>query len=132
VAVLKPLEFPEKDLNMNEIDIQDKRGSGPGGQHRNTTNSCIVVTHKPTGISVKIDARSQYQSKRMALSILAGKLSEIDKNQMINNRDKERKQQLGSGMRGDKIRTYRHQDDRVTDHRTGETWKLKSWMKGEW
>ena len=132
IAVLEPLEFPEQELNMDEIHIREQRGSGPGGQHRNKTNSCIVATHKPTGISVKIDARSQYQSKRMALSILSSRIADINKKEILNLRDQDRKNQFGCGKRGDKIRTYRFQDDQVTDHRTGETWNLKSWLRGIW
>lgn len=117
---------------MKEVEIREQRGTGPGGQHRNTTNSCIVATHKPTGISVRIDCRSQHQSKRMALSILSDRLSHIDKTAILNSRDKKRKEQMGSGQRGDKIRTYRTQDDRVTDHRNNCTWSLKHWMRGDW
>ena len=132
MAVLEPLDFEDHVLDMKDVELKDQRGTGPGGQHRNTTNSCIVATHLLTKISVRIDERSQYQSKRIALAILAQKIADIQKETKTIARDKTRKLQVGSGMRSDKIRTYRTQDDRVTDHRTGQTWNLRKWMKGEW
>lgn len=68
----------------------------------------------------------------MALQILSAKLAEGQAEERRSKRDNKRRNQVGSGMRGDKIRTYREQDDRVTDHRTGQTWKLKTWRRGEW
>lgn len=119
-------------IKESDIDIKPSRGSGPGGQHRNKTESCITATHIPTGASVRVDMRSQFQSRAMAIRILTAKLFsdnlEFDKN----NKDALRRIQVGSGMRGDKVRTYRTQDDKVTDHRTGKVWKLSKWVKGEW
>jgi len=132
VAVLEPLEFNINNLDMSEIEIRDQKGSGPGGQHRNTTNSCIVATHIPSGISVKIDEKSQYRSKQLALAILSQKIENVKKEKQVNDRNAARKNQVGSGMRGDKVRTYREKDDNVVDHRTGETWSFKNWMKGNW
>ena len=68
----------------------------------------------------------------MALKILAAKLRDSAGQHARNERDAARKEQCGSGMRGDKIRTYRTQDDRVTDHRSGKTWALKKWVRGDW
>lgn len=76
--------------------------------------------------------RSQHRSKEMALKILATKIGGREAKAYRDNREKVRKEQVGTGMRGDKIRTYRMQDDQVKDHRTGKTWKLKKWMRGEW
>lgn len=132
VAVLEPLDNPETELDLSEVEIKDQRGSGPGGQHRNKTNSCITATHTPTGISVRIDARSQFQSRKLALSILAQKLRDIDREQAANSRDAIRRGQVGSGMRSDKVRTYRERDNQVKDHRTGQTWRLDQWRKGNW
>ena len=130
VAVLQPLENPEKELDLSEVEIKEQRGSGPGGQHRNKVNSCITAKHIPTGISVRIDTRSQFQSKKIALSVLSQKLKDIDLKRIANSRDAIRKAQVGSG--GDKIRTYREKDNQVKDHRTGQTWKLDQWRKGNW
>lgn len=132
VAVLDPEEEQKYHLNEDEIDIKTSRGSGKGGQHRNKTDSCVTATHKPTGMSVRIDMKSQHQSKATALKILASRVGSSIARENANDREKLRKNQVGSGMRGDKIRTYRTQDDRVTDHRTNNTWKLSKWMKGDW
>ena len=132
VAVLDPEPRADFRLNEAEVEIRASRGSGPGGQHRNKTDSCITATHGPSGISVRVDLRSQHQSKAMALQILSAKLAEGQTSKAQEHRDQKRKAQLGSGQRGDKVRTYREQDDRVTDHRTGQTWKLKTWRRGEW
>lgn len=132
MAVLDPLDFSNFALNENEVEFTTTRGTGPGGQHRNTTDSCVVATHIPTGISVRIDARSQHQNKKVALRILSERLFEKQKQDDFAKRSHVRKNQVGSGMRGDKIRTYRHQDDSVVDHVINKKWKLKKWMRGNW
>jgi len=132
VAVLHPDAPTRFRLNESDVDIQTTRGSGPGGQHRNKTDSCVVATHKPTGLRVRVDMRSQHQSRSVALQILAAKLNEAEEGRAREARDAARRGQVGTGMRGDKIRTYRTQDDRVTDHRTNKTWSLKSWLRGQW
>jgi peptide chain release factor 1 len=132
VAVLDPDSGGQTPLKLKDVEIVPSRGGGPGGQHRNKTESCITAIHLPTGISVRIDMRSQHQSRSIALKILSAKLKEMSYNSAVSGRNENRRRQLGSGQRGDKIRTYRSQDDRVTDHRTGKTWSLKSWARGEW
>lgn len=119
-------------INYRDVVIQTVRGSGPGGQHRNKTESCVVATHSPTGITVRIDGRSQNQNKQAALKLLASRVFTANEEQVVAQRIAERKQQVGSGMRGDKIRTYRTQDDQVNDHRTGQHWRLRDWMRGNW
>lgn len=119
-------------LDERDVDIVTTRGTGPGGQHRNKVESCVVATHKATGLKVRVDMRSQHQSKAMALKILASRLQEAEASGSAAGRANERRQQVGSGMRGDKVRTYRTQDDRVTDHRSNQTWSLKQWMRGDW
>jgi len=132
VAVLDPEPQRAHRLNLSDVEIVASRGSGPGGQHRNKTESCITATHKPTGISVRIDMRSQHESRRIALGVLGAKLAEVACGSAQVERDATRRGQVGTGMRGDKVRTYRTQDDRVTDHRTGCTWSLTKWSRGEW
>jgi len=132
VAVLDPEAAVRYKLDLSQVDIKATRGSGPGGQHRNKTDSCIVAKHKPTGVTVRVDMKSQHQSRTMALEILAAKLLEAQAGKKRQGRDAQRKQQVGSGMRGDKIRTYREQDDKVVDHRTGRSWQLKKWKRGQW
>lgn len=132
VAVLDPEAPSGITLDPNDVDISTTRGSGPGGQHRNKTDSCVIATHKPSGLTVRIDMRSQHQSRSMALKVLQAQLAELSRNRVQHDRNDARRQQVGTGMRGDKIRTYREQDDRVTDHRTGNTWSFKKWSRGDW
>jgi peptide chain release factor 1 len=132
VAVLNPEDCSTFKLDERDVDIKTSRGSGPGGQHRNKTDSCVTATHIPTGVSVRIDMKSQHKSKEMALKILASKIGKSQANAERQHRDKLRKEQVGTGQRGDKIRTYRQQDDQVNDHVTGKTWTLKKWMRGDW
>jgi peptide chain release factor 1 len=114
------------------VEIATSRGSGPGGQNRNKIESCVTATHVPTGLSVRIDMKSQHQSKAMALKVLAGRLYQLEREKADAARAAERAQQMGSGMRGDKIRTYRTQEDQVTDHRTEQKWNLTKWLRGDW
>lgn len=119
-------------LNFSDLDIKTSRGSGPGGQHRNRTESCVTITHIPTGTSVRVDMRSQHQSKDTALKILAAKLADIQQSSGYEKLNSKRREQVGSGQRGDKIRTYREQDNTVKDHRTGSSWQFDRWRRGDW
>ena len=133
VVVLDPHDPSVVALNERDVDIVTTRGSGPGGQNRNKTESCVIATHRASGVQVRIDnERSQHQNKAIALRMLATKLAAVERERCETDRARERKEQAGSGMRGDKVRTYRSQDDQVTDHRTGQKWKLSRWMKGDW
>ena len=131
VAVLH-LQDSLVSLDMKDVEIETTRGTGPGGQHRNTTDSCVVARHRPTKIQVRVDMRSQHQSRRMALTILAAKIRELNTSAAVDEANKKRKDQIGSGQRGDKIRTYRTQDDQVKDHRTGKRMSLETWISGRW
>lgn len=132
VATLDPEVDVAFVLDERDVEIQRTRGSGPGGQARNKLETCVVVTHRATGLTVRVDMRSQHQSKAMAMQILAARLRDRAIASAAHERDALRRAQVGSGMRGDKIRTYRTQDDRVTDHRTGRTTSLKDWVRGNW
>jgi peptide chain release factor 1 len=133
VAVLDPDAISGQALNYQDVEIVTARGSGPGGQKRNKTESCIIATHRPSGLQVRIDnERSQSQNKAMAYKILAARLYEAERGKVVAARDDARKQQVGSGQRGDKVRTYRTQDDQVTDHRTGVKTRLSRWYNGDW
>lgn len=132
VAVLDPERASRVELRPQDLEIQTVRGSGPGGQHRNKTESCVVVTHRPTGLSAKVDGRSQHLNKAAAIALLTARVAQAQTEASVSGRDQLRRSQVGSGMRGDKIRTYRQQDDLVTDHRLGRTWRFKDWMKGIW
>lgn len=117
-------------MNPNDVEIQTTRGSGPGGQNRNKVESCVLAIHKPTGLSVRIDGRSQLNNKRMALQILATKLEDQHTEQEQKRVSRDRKDQVGTGQRGDKIRTYRVRDNIVIDHRTGQKYQLSRWLDG--
>ena len=134
VAVLPQLEDVDFQLNMNELKIDTFRSSGAGGQHVNKTESAIRVTHLPTGLVVECqDERSQYKNKDRALSIMRAKLYEQECERQNAAIARERKTQIGSGDRSDRIRTYNFPQNRVTDHRlTGEdrNFNLESIING--
>lgn len=106
-------------LNMNEVTITTKRGSGPGGQHRNKTESCVVARRTPTGLTATIDGREQHANKRLALAVLAAKLAKLNCESVHKQAADAKRQQVGNGGRADKIRTYNFIDSRAVDHRSG-------------
>ena len=131
VAVLEERNMDFK-IDKRDIKYITTKGTGPGGQHRNKTESCVIAIHKPTGLSVKIDARNQHKNKALATRLLVERVREQECSKSNSRRHANRKQQVGSGMRGDKRRTYRSRDDRVVDHITGQKWRLSRWIRGEW
>jgi len=131
VAVLA-LQHSSVYLNPNDVEIQTTRGSGPGGQNRNKVESCVLAIHRPTGLSVRIDGRSQLHNKKVALEVLATRLEAAHAASQHQALSKHRRDQVGSGQRGDKVKTYRVRDNTVTDHRTGQKWNLDKWLNGFW
>jgi len=130
VAVLDEPQHHNLVLDDRDLEITTKRGSGPGGQHRNKTDSCVEIKHKPTGITVTIDGRSQHKNKALALQILRARLLDNQRQRGILERNRERKQQVGCGMRGDKRRTIRVGDNQVVDHELGRTITYKEYQRG--
>ena len=130
VAVLSEPKENELKINDNDLEWITRRGSGPGGQHRNKTESCVDLKHIPTGIKVTADSRSQHQNKVMALQILRARLLDKQRNGDILKRNDDRRQQIGVGMRGDKRRTIRVQDDQVVDHILDKTISYKEYSRG--
>ena len=122
VAVLPQVDEVEFELDMTELRIDTFRSSGAGGQHINKTESAIRVTHIPTGTVVECqDERSQYKNKDRALSILRSRLYEAKRREQEDAISAQRRSQVGSGMRNERIRTYNFPQGRVTDHRIGLT-----------
>jgi peptide chain release factor 1 len=133
VAVLPEPTETEVSVRLSDLEWTTCRGSGPGGQHRNKTESAVQVKHIPSGIFVRCETeRSQQQNKNTAMATLKARLWQIQKDIHMGQRVSDRKAQVGSGMRGDKRRTIRCQDGVVTDHLTGKRWRLKEYMRGEW
>ncbi len=129
------LPMPNKNLppiNENDLEIKTQRGHGPGGQHQNKTNSAIRMKHKPTGISVFINGRDQCGNRREALRIITAKVDDHYKQENDEEYADLRKQQMGDGGRGNKIRTYNFIKSRVVDHRLkNKTKQIKQIMKGQ-
>jgi len=118
VAVMPEVEDIEVEINPKEIRIDTYRSSGAGGQHVNKTDSAIRITHFPTGIVVCCqDEKSQHKNKERAIKILKSRLYEFEKTKQEKNISSNRKSQIGTGDRAEKIRTYNFPQSRVTDHR---------------
>lgn len=133
VAVLKERSNDVARIKDSDIDLQAFRGSGAGGQARNKTSNAVRLTHKPTKIVVRCESeRSQSQNIAIAKSLLSAKLHELMYHETHNAEALSRKTQIGSGMRGDKRRTIRTQDNKVHDHVTGSIWRLSDYLKGDW
>lgn len=117
-------------IPSQEIHERITKGTGPGGQNRNKRETAIILTHTPTGISVKAEAeRTQEGNRRVAMQTLAERVATHAVHQAHHNENSSRKAQLGSGARGDKVRTYR--SDGVTDHRSGKRAPLASIEAGK-
>ncbi len=132
VAVLPEAEDVELEINPNDLKIDTFRSSGAGGQHINKTSSAIRITHIPTGTVVECqDERSQYKNKDKALKVLKSRLLQEKQDEQAGSIAAERKSQVGTGDRSERIRTYNYHENRVTDHRIGLTiYKLSEILGG--
>ena len=133
VAVMLEVDDVEIDINPNDLKIDTFRSSGAGGQHVNKTSSAIRVTHLPTGLVVECqDERSQHKNRDKALKVLRSRLYDIEKQKQEAEVAQERKSQVGTGDRSERIRTYNYPQGRLTDHRIGLTiYRLEQVLNGD-
>jgi len=118
VAVLTEAEDVDVDISQTDLEISYMRSQGPGGQSVNTTDSCVRIVHKPTGIAVKcMIEKSQRRNQELAMKILRAKLKEAEEERARSERSEDRRSQIGTGDRSGRVRTYNFPQNRVTDHR---------------
>jgi peptide chain release factor 1 len=132
VAVLPEAEDVDIQINANDLRIDTMRSSGAGGQHVNTTDSAVRITHLPTGIVVTSSEKSQHRNREIAMQVLRTRLFDMERQKADDERSANRKSQVGSGDRSERVRTYNFPQGRLTDHRIGLTlYKLDAVMAGD-
>ncbi len=132
VAVLPEAEDVDVKIEANDIRIDTMRSSGAGGQHVNTTDSAVRITHLPTGIIVTSSEKSQHRNREIAMQVLKTRLFDLERQRLHGERSASRKAQVGSGDRSERIRTYNFPQGRMTDHRINLTlYKLDQIMQGD-
>ena len=132
VAVLPEAEDVDIEINNNDLRIDTMRSSGAGGQHVNTTDSAVRITHLPSGIVVTSSEKSQHRNREIALQVLKTRLFDVERQRVDSQRSESRKLQVGSGDRSERIRTYNFPQGRMTDHRINLTlYKLDQILGGD-
>jgi len=133
VAVLPEVEETEVNINPADLQIDTYRSGGAGGQHVNKTESAIRITHLPSGLVVECqDERSQFKNRDKAMKLLRAKLYDIKQTEQADKIASERRSQVGTGDRSERIRTYNYPQGRVTDHRIGFTlYSLAAFLNGD-
>lgn len=130
MSVLDLDKINQTSVLSEDLKVEWFSGTGAGGQHRNKHQNSCRITHLPTGLVVTAQTRSRESSQAQALATLASRLEEAARNDAHTAMASVKQQQMGTGMRGDKMRTYRFQEDSVTDHKTGKTATCKEVMRG--
>jgi peptide chain release factor 1 len=133
VAVLPQIDDVEIEINPSDLELDVYISSGPGGQHMQKNATAVRITHKPSGMVVSCESeRSQTQNRERAMTVLRARLYEEEQRRQIQERGEERRLQVGSGERSEKIRTYNYPQNRVTDHRIGLTlYRLETIVDGD-
>ncbi|MGB0660718.1 MAG: peptide chain release factor 1 [Mangrovicoccus sp.] len=132
VAVLAEAEDVDIQIDAQDVRIDTMRASGAGGQHVNTTDSAVRITHLPTGLVVTSSEKSQHQNRDIAMKVLKTRLYDLERQRAADERAADRKSQVGSGDRSERIRTYNYPQGRVTDHRINLTlYRLDQVMQGD-
>lgn len=130
MAILEKDDYNEVNVPYDEIKVETTRGTGAGGQHRNSTDSCVVLTHIPTGIKVARNGRCQHKNKADAIKELNKRVNNYHQTGFDSVVIEERRTQIGNGERSEKRRTYRVKENQVIDHITNKTSTLKDIFKG--
>ena len=132
MAVLPEAEDVDIQINANDLRIDTMRSSGAGGQHVNTTDSAVRITHLPTGIVVTSSEKSQHRNREIAMQVLKTRLYDLERNRVDSERSANRAAQVGTGDRSERIRTYNFPQGRMTDHRINLTlYKLEQVLGGD-
>lgn len=132
VAVLPEAEDVDIEINSNDLRIDTMRSSGAGGQHVNTTDSAVRITHLPSGVVVTSSEKSQHRNREIAMQVLKTRLYDLERNRVDSERSADRAAHVGTGDRSERIRTYNFPQGRMTDHRINLTlYKLDQVMAGD-
>jgi peptide chain release factor 1 len=132
VAVFDEPEAAEFSVLPNDLQWETMRSGGHGGQNVNKVETAVRLTHRPTGLVVRAESRSQYNSKKIALATLTARLHARAQEQKRSAEADARRQQIGGGQRGEKRRTINEKQGLVTDHVLGRKWRYADYVKGNW